>query len=394
MTAPLASLKVLDFSTLLPGPFATMFLADLGADVVRVESPHQPDALRFVPPFDGGTSAWHALLNRSKRSMTLDLKKPGASDVVKRLAQTYDIVIEQFRPGVMDRLGIGYEVLRAVNSRLIYCAITGYGQTGPYRDRAGHDLNYLALSGIASYTGRREQGPLPLGVQVADVGGGSYNALVGILAAVIHRQQTGEGQFVDISMFDGAVAWNALAASQYFVGGSDPEREGTLLNGGSCYDYYRTSDGCYLSVGSLEPKFWKGFCEAINRPDLIESGGSFDPQTQRHLKSEIQKTIASRTCEEWLRVFARIDVCVEPVLSVSEVAQHPQTQARELVVSVPKGDGTSQWQIANPIRMSACQPEYHHIGPALGEHTGAVLLEAGYTVLEIKTLREAGVIGT
>jgi alpha-methylacyl-CoA racemase len=394
MTTPLASLNVLDFSTLLPGPFATMFLADLGADVVRIESPHQPDALRFAPPFDGNVSAWHALLNRSKRSMTLDLKKPGASDVVKRLAQTYDIVVEQFRPGVLDRLGIGYEALRAANPRLIYCAITGYGQTGPYRDRAGHDLNYLALSGIASHTGRRDQGPLPLGVQVADVGGGSYNALVGILAAVIHRQQTGAGQFVDISMFDGAVAWNALAASQYFVGGSDPELEGAILNGGSCYDYYRTSDGRYLSVASLEPKFWKGFCEAIDRPDLIELGGLFDPQTQRHLKSEIQRTIASRTCAEWLGVFARIDVCVEPVLRVSEVAQHPQTQIRGIVVSVPKHDGTSQRQIANPIRLSACQPVYHHIGAALGEHTEAVLLEAGYTELEINALQEAGVIGT
>lgn len=394
MTTPLACLKVLDFSTLLPGPFATMFLADLGADVVRVESPHQQaDIVRSMPPLDGDTSAWHALLNRSKRSIALDLKRPGASDIVKRLVQTYDIVVEQFRPGVMQRLGIGYQALRGVNSRLIYCAITGYGQTGPYRDRAGHDLNYLALSGIASHTGRREYGPLPLGVQVADVGGGSYNALVGILAAVIHRQRTGEGQLVDISMFDGAVAWNALAAAQYFVGGSDPEPEGATLNGGSYYDYYRTSDGRYLSIAGLEPKFWQGFCAAIDRPDLIELGSSLDLDTQRSLKSEIQRTIASRTCEEWMGIFARIDVCVEPVLQVSEVVQHPQTQARELVVSVPKGDGTSQRQIANPIKLSACQPEYRHIGTALGEHTEAVLLEMGYTELDIKTLREAGVFG-
>lgn len=371
-----------------------MFLADLGADVVRVESPHQQaDIVRSMPPLDGDTSAWHALLNRSKRSIALDLKRPGASDIVKRLVQTYDIVVEQFRPGVMQRLGIGYQALRGVNSRLIYCAITGYGQTGPYRDRAGHDLNYLALSGIASHTGRREYGPLPLGVQVADVGGGSYNALVGILAAVIHRQRTGEGQLVDISMFDGAVAWNALAAAQYFVGGSDPEPEGATLNGGSYYDYYRTSDGRYLSIAGLEPKFWQGFCAAIDRPDLIELGSSLDLDTQRSLKSEIQRTIASRTCEEWMGIFARIDVCVEPVLQVSEVVQHPQTQARELVVSVPKGDGTSQRQIANPIKLSACQPEYRHIGTALGEHTEAVLLEMGYTELDIKTLREAGVFG-
>ncbi|RME48583.1 MAG: CoA transferase, partial [Caldilineae bacterium] len=269
MPGPLASLKILDFTTLLPGPFASMMLADLGADVVRVEAPHRPDMVRLTPPFDGETSAWHALLNRNKRAIALDLKRPGAAEAVKRLVQTYDIVLEQFRPGVMERLGIGYDALRAVNPRLIYCAITGYGQTGPYRHRAGHDNNYLSLAGVMSHTGRRETGPVPLGVQVADVGGGSFGAVTGVLAAVIHRSQTGEGQFVDISMFDMSVAWNAVAVAHYLVGGENPDYESMWLNGGSFYDYYRTADGRYLSVGSLEPKFWAGFCEAIERPELV-----------------------------------------------------------------------------------------------------------------------------
>ncbi len=393
MTGPLASLKILDFSTLLPGPFASMFLADLGAEVIRIESPHRQDMVRLLPPFDGDTSAWHGLLNRSKRSLSLDLKTPGGIEVVKRLVMTYDIVLEQFRPGAMDRLGVGYEALSAANPRLIYCALTGYGQTGPYRDRAGHDINYLALSGVASHTGRRDGGPLPLGVQVADVGSGSYNALVGILAAEVHRKETGEGQFVDVSMFDGALYWNAPAASNFLVGGEAPERERMPLNGGMYYDYYQTADGRYLSVGSLEPKFWTGFCQAIERPDLVDRGYDTDPDAQSQLKSEIQKAIATRPLEAWVEIFAALDVCVEPVLNVPEVVQHPQTQARGMVVEVPIRENETQRQIANPIKFSRCQPTYQHTGAALGEHTQSVLRQAGFTPDEIDSLSDAGVFG-
>ncbi|NUM81173.1 CoA transferase [bacterium] len=240
MPGPLSSLKVLDFSTLIPGPFASMMLADLGAEVLRIEAPHRPDLIRTMPPFAGEVSAWQALLNRSKRSVALDLKKPEAGEIIKRLVQTYDIVLEQFRPGVMDRLGLGYDTLSQINPGLIYCAITGYGQTGPYKDRAGHDLNFLALAGVMSHTGRKTEGPFPLGVQVADIGAGAFGAVSGILAAVIHRLQTGEGQFVDISMFDGMVAWNSLATSHYLVARQNPEWENMLLNGGSFYDFYRS----------------------------------------------------------------------------------------------------------------------------------------------------------
>ncbi|MGB0385542.1 MAG: CaiB/BaiF CoA transferase family protein [Ardenticatenaceae bacterium] len=391
MSGPLSSLKVLDFSTLLPGPFASMMLADLGAEVLRVEAPNRFDFARLAPPFDGQTSAWHALVHRSKRSLALNLKRPGAAEVIKRLVQTHDIVLEQFRPGVMDRLGIGYEALRAVNPRVIYCAVTAYGQTGPLKDRAGHDVNYLGLAGVMSHTGRRDGGPLPLGVAVGDVGGGSFGALTGILAAVIERTQSGEGQFVDISMFDACVSWNSVAARQYLVGGQEPERETEMLNGGTYYDYYRTADGRYLSVGSLEPKFWIRFCQVLECPDLMADGHILaDLEEQRAIKAEIQEIIATRTLDEWVERFADADACVEPVLTVAEMVEHPQTKARHMVVEVPKPDGTTQRQIGLPYKFSASRPTYRHIGAQLGQHTADVLSEIGYTTQDIEQMRRDG----
>jgi len=393
MTPLLSSLKILDFTTLLPGPFATMMLADLGADVVRVEAPHRPDMVRLMPPFDGDTSAWHGVLNRNKRSLALDLKRPGATDVIKRLALTYDIVIEQFRPGVMERLGIGYESLKAANPALIYVAITGYGQTGPYKERAGHDNNYLALAGVMSHSGRKGQGPPPLGVQMADVGGGSLGAMVGLLTAVIHRLTTGEGQMVDISMFDMMVAWQAHVISHTLVGGQVPAPESWALNGGGFYDYYETKDGRALSVGSLEPKFWQGFCRAIGRPDLIEPGLRLDGESQRQVKAEIRAVLMGRTLAEWTAVFADLDVCVEPALTIPEMLAHPHTQARGLVVEAPKPDGTSQRQIGSPFKFSAGRAEIRHVGASLGEHSDEILAEASFDEEQIKSLRNAGVLG-
>ena len=387
MTAPLASLKVLDFTALLPGPYATMVLADLGADVVRVESPTRPDIVRFLPPYDGDTSAWHGVLNRNKRSLALDLKRPAAVAAVKRLiaAGGYDILIEQFRPGVMDRLGLGYEALRALNPALIYVALTGYGQTGPLRDRAGHDNNYLALSGALSYSGRRESGPPPLGIQVADVGG-AFGALVGLLAAVVARGTTGQGTFVDVSMFDLMVAWQAHLLSHTLVAGETPQPERMALNGGRVYDYYQTADGRWLSVGSLEPKFWEGFCAALGRPDLVAPGLGLDDTLQQWVKSEVRAALAARPLAEWLAVFALLDVCVEPVLTAPEMLAHPQTAARELVVDVPRPGGGSQRQIGCPWRFSSGAAEYRHAGAALGAHTAEVLGEAGFAPEEIVAL--------
>lgn len=393
----LSSLKILDFSTLLPGPFATMLLADLGADVLRVEAPNRPDLVRLMPPYDGDISGWHGALNRNKRSIALDLKRPEAVAIVKQLVSPdgggYDIVLEQFRPGVMARLGLGYEALRTVNPRLIYCALTGYGQTGPSSERAGHDLNYLALSGILSHSGRAVSGPPPLGVQLADVGGGSFGAVMGLLTAVIHRHHTNEGQIVDISMFDMALAWQTHVASHYLVGGETPVPESLPLNGGSFYDCYETEDGRYLSVGSLEPKFWQGFCEAVSRPDLIGRGLDQTPANQQALKAEIAAVIRKRPLSHWSALFAPLDLCVEPVLTLPEALAQPQATARGLVVDVPKPGGGTQRQIAHPLKFSAGEARYEGVGTAVGSHTEAILAELGYTAEQIAALRHSGAFG-
>ena len=392
MPGPLASLKVLDFSTLLPGPFASLLLADMGAEVLRIESPTRMDLLRVLPPHDQGVSASHAYLNRNKRSLALDLKQPEALEVIKQLVQDYDIVLEQFRPGVMERLGLGYEALKAINPKLIYVSITGYGQTGPYKDRAGHDINYLALAGLSSYTGRADNGPLPLGVQVADVAGGSLHGVIGLLAAVIARQQSGLGQHLDVSMTDCAFSLNAMAGAGYLACGEEPGRENQMLNGGSFYDYYRSRDGRWLSVGSLEPPFMKQLCTALGLEELATLGLSPQPAQQKKLKDALQTEFEKHDFAELCAMFAELDACVEPVLNLGEAIRHPQLQARELVTDVPRGDGTSQAQMACPLKFSDGLPEHRHIGAALGEHTDQVLGELGFSSLRIEELRRAKVI--
>lgn len=392
MNGPLASLKVLDFSTLLPGPFASLLLADMGAQVLRVESPTRMDLVRVLPPHVDGTSASHAYLNRNKRCMALDLKQAEAVEVVKQLVQEYDIVLEQFRPGVMDKLGVGYEALKAINPKLIYVSITGYGQTGPFRDRAGHDINYLALAGVASYTGRRESGPLPLGVQLADIGGGSLHGVMGLLAAVIHRQQTGEGQQVDVSMTDCAFSLHGMAGAGYLAAGVEPEMEALALNGGSFYDYYRTRDGRWFSVGSLEPQFMQQFCAAIGRPELAARGLSPKPEDQQALKREIAIEFEKQDFAQWQERFAALDACVEPMLSLAEAVEHPQLRERGVVTHVPNSKGGEQRQVACPIRFSAGLPEPRHIGAALGAHTAEVMAELGYSAEQVQALKAAKVI--
>jgi len=366
MAGPLTSLKVLDFSTLLPGPYATMLLADMGADVLRVEAPDRVDLIRVMPPHDAGVSTAHGFLNRGKKSLTLNLKEEGSADKVLELVKDFDIVIEQFRPGVMDRLGIGYEALKAVNPSLIYCSITGYGQTGPYKDRAGHDINYLSLAGVSSHCGRADSGPPPMGIQIADVAGGSHHAVMGILAAVIHRQQTGEGQFVDVSMTDAAFALNAMSGAACLAGGQEQKPESSLLNGGSFYDYYQTSDGRWLSVGSLEPQFSARLCDTLGIADLKSDALSQKPEHRQRLKAALKERVASKTLAEWQEIFAGQDACVEPVLTISEAAEHPQLKAREMVIGVDRGDGTQQRQVGFPIKFEKTPSETSRIGKMPG----------------------------
>ncbi|MGE8351419.1 MAG: CaiB/BaiF CoA transferase family protein, partial [Pseudomonas protegens] len=392
MQGPLASLKVLDFSTLLPGPFASLLLADMGAEVLRIESPTRMDLLRVLPPHDHGVSASHAYLNRNKRSLALDLKRPEALEVIRQLLQDHDIVLEQFRPGVMERLGLGYEALKAINPRLIYVSITGYGQTGPYKDRAGHDINYLALAGLASQTGRRDQGPLPLGIQAADIAGGSLHGVIGLLAAVIARQHSGQGQHLDISMTDCVFSLNAMAGAGYLACGVEPGMEQQVLNGGSFYDYYRSRDGRWLSVGSLEPVFMQQLCQALGRPELAAQGLSPLPEQQRALKQALQIEFEKHDFAELCQLFAGLDACVEPVLSLAEAVEHPQLQARQLVSQVPRDDGSLQAQMACPLKFSEGLPEPRHIGARLGAHSDQVLAELGYSAERIEELRRNQII--
>ncbi len=390
MAGPLKNLKVLDFSTLLPGPYATMCLADLGADVLQVVSGSRPDLADVLPPFIQGTniSAAAAYLRRNKRSITLNLKDPRAIQIVHQLLAKYDVIVEQFRPGIMNKLGLGYDNLKHINSALIYCSITGYGQTGPLRNRAGHDMNYIARSGVASYSGKKGSGPSLLGMQIADVAAGSYNAVIGILAALAHRHVAGEGQHIDISMTDGMIAFNATFGAAFLVNGQDIEREGDLLNGGTLYDYYETKDGKHISFGGLEPQFFANFCNTVGRPDLISGG--FSPQNVAQVKDEIRSIIRSKTRTEWMALFDDTDACVEPVMTLSEVFQDALVLDRGMVVNVPLPSGGAVRQLANPIKFSGTTPEYRQAGSNPGTHTAEVLRGLGYTDAEIEIFEKTG----
>ena len=385
----LEGLKILDFSTLLPGPFATTMLADLGAEVLKISGPGKPDIVLDYPPFIEGTtvSANQAWLGRNKKTMLLNLKKPGAVEVVKKLIMEYDIVMEQFRPGVMEKLGLGYEALAEINPRLIYCSLTGYGQTGPLSHRAGHDINYLARSGNMAQAGRAETGPVLTNMQVADVAGGSMNSVIGILAAVQYRNRTGKGQRVDIAMLDGLIPFNGMDGTAFLAAGKVPKREGERLNGGCMYDFYETKDGQYLSVGALEPKFWAEFCHCIGREDLIE--GSVWPEDVKAVKEVIRGILKEKTRDEWMAVFDGCDVCVEPVLSVQEaLLEDAHIRAREMVVEVelPLSDGKKVPQYGTAVKLSESPAQYRFGGYPVGYHTEAVLKALGCSDDAIESL--------
>ena len=387
----LDGLKILDFTTLLPGPYATLMLADMGAEVLKVSSAGKYDLVLDYGERVEGTdiSACQAWLGRNKKTMFLNLKTPEAKEIVRQLIMDYDIVIEQFRPGVMQRLGLGYEDLRRINPRLIYCSLTGYGQTGPLRDAAGHDINYMSRSGIISHAGRAGSGPSLMNFHIADIAVGSLNSVIGILAAVISRQATGKGQFVDVAMLDGCVPFNSLDGANFLVSGRQPCREGQLLNGGSMYDYYETSDGGYMSVGSLEPKFWEAFCRGIGREDLI--AGTVRPENASEVKEEIRSIFRTKTRAEWTNIFSKLDACVQPVMDLQEaLLEDPQIRSRGMVVDVdmPLHDGTKVKQMATSIDLSETPCEYRFAGYPLGWHTKEIIASLG---LDYDDLQAKGV---
>lgn len=378
---PLSGLKVLDLSRLLPGPYATLVLADLGADVLKIETPEGGDYLRWMPPLTGKVSWAFFALNAGKRSVAIDLKDPEGAALLARLAAEADVLIDGFRPGVMERLGLSYEALAAKNPRLVYCAITGFGQTGPYRDAPGHDLGYLALAGVLGLAGPADRAPQVLPVQVADIGGSLW-ALVAILAALQARQHTGRGRFLDISMTDGATGFLTAALAAHLGGGAPAPRRGadTLTGGQACYGVYRTADDGFLAVAPLEPKFWATFCARIGQPDWVKR--QFDPR----LRAELEALFATRTRAEWEATFHGTESCVEPVLRPDELADHPLHAARGLFTT--STDGLKR--LKTPTRHPDAPPS----GPApqLGEHTREVLRELGLDESEIEALIQRKVV--
>jgi crotonobetainyl-CoA:carnitine CoA-transferase CaiB-like acyl-CoA transferase len=388
----LSGVKVLDLSRLLPGGFCSLLLADFGADVLMVEDTGMGDYIRWSPPYHEGAddtakSALFLALNRGKRSIRLDLKSDAGREVLLRLVREHDVLLESFRPGVMERLGVGYERLREENPGLVYCAITGYGQDGPYTARSGHDMNYLGLNGLLGLTGDAGGPPVQAAGQIADIGGGALTAAFGILAALRERESSGQGQLVDVSMFDGSLAWLALVAARYLAEGQAPQR-GNLELAGSliCYRPYACKDG-WVTLGALEPKFWQAWCRGVGREDLIEKQFSA-PGSEAH--GEVEQVFLERTRDEWSEFASQHDCCLEPVLGLDEALDSELVRAREMVVRLeqPGTDGVDLLGV--PVKLSRTPGAPAGPGPALGEHTREVLTAAGYSDAEVDALLESG----
>jgi alpha-methylacyl-CoA racemase len=412
MSLPLQGIRVLDLSRLLPGGFCSLLLADFGADVLKVEDTGMGDYIRWSPPYYEGAhesarSALFLSLNRNKRSIRLDLKNERGREALLALVREYDVVLESFRPGVLDRLGVGYERMREENPGLVYCAISGYGQDGPKRDASGHDMNYLGLIGLLGLTGERGGAPVQAAGQIADLGGGALMAAFGILAALRERDGappkpaepgrlacagqagSGEGQLVDVSMADGALSWLAMVAASYFADDAVPHR-GELPLAGSlvCYRPYECADG-WVTLGALEPKFWQGFCRGVDREDLIAA--QFErPGSAAH--EQVSEIFKARTREQWEAFAREHDCCLEPVLELDEALSSELVQARGMVVELDQpGAQRPVRQLGVPVKLTRTPGDHARLpGPALGEHTEQVLLAAGYSAAEVAELLAEG----
>lgn len=390
---PLAGLVVLDLTRLLPGPVATLHLAALGAEVIKIEDTGLGDYARTLGPgaaeanAAGEDSPLFRAVNRNKKSLRLDLKQAAGVEVLLRLAAGADMLFESFRPGVADRLGVGYQAVRAVNPRLVYCAITGYGQSGPLAQHAGHDLNYLALSGVLDQIGTIGGAPAIPNLQIGDLLGGSLTALVGALAAVIAAKTTGEGSYVDIAMTDALLAHSIFPLLALQTGGLEPRGEDLLTGGVPCYGVYRTADARYLAVAALEDKFWQVFCAVIGRPDFMSSGLTSGSEGER-VRTELAAVIAAQPLVYWQELFAGVDCCVTPVFRLDEALMQPQIQVRQMV---KKTDGESL-QVAPPFKFSCWSLPDECPAPAAGADVDDILQAAGYTQAEVSVLNCAGVI--
>jgi alpha-methylacyl-CoA racemase len=386
VSGQLDGIRILDLTRLLPGPFATMILGDLGADVIRVESPDGGDLMRVAPPYVNGRSAPFTMVNRNKRSVAINLKDPRGRDIFLRLARTAEAVVEGFRPGVADRLGVGYEAVRKVRADIVYCSISGYGQTGPYRDRAGHDINYISLAGVLDLLTEPETRPRTPGILLGDLSGSLY-AVIGILAGLLGRQQTGQGTYIDVSMHESLLALNTFMAARHLIAGVPPKHGmRAMAESEGSYQVYECKDGGYVALGALEEKFWANFCKAIERPDLL------DRQRDPSAAGELERLFKERDRDKWVSLSAEHDFCCEPVLSLGEALHHPHVLARGMIVEGGDPSGGHVRYLASPIIAGGGRGEVRRPAPHVGEHTEEILLDAGVSREQIERLLADGIL--
>jgi crotonobetainyl-CoA:carnitine CoA-transferase CaiB-like acyl-CoA transferase len=391
MSLPLEGIRILDLSMYLPGPFCTQLLADFGAEVIKIEE-LSGEWGRQVYPAIGDKSALFYAVNRGKKSLAVNLKTEVGKEIFISLARNADVIVEQFRPGVMDRLGLGYEVISRVNPQIIYSSISGYGHSGPLKKAAGHDLNYLSLAGITSLTGTRDQ-PGMSGVQIADLAGGSLSAVIAILLALLARGKIGRGQYCDIAMLDGAISLLAYSLAEWSGLERLPACNREILTGGyACYQIYATADKNYVSLGAVEAKFWRRFCERIDRPEYILY--QWDSSRQAEILTDIRAIMAGKTRQEWVDFFAEDDICFTPVLNLQEMTQHPQVKNREMIIKMEnvQGSGKDMMLTGSAVKLSHTPAVIEPVFPEIGEHTDALLQEIGYSSREIANLKDKKVL--
>jgi crotonobetainyl-CoA:carnitine CoA-transferase CaiB-like acyl-CoA transferase len=376
----LSGIKVLDLSRLLPGPYCSMILADHGARVIAIEDRRfMDDGLFFSQAY------------RNKEHMALNLKTEEGKKIFFRLVNDADVILEGFRPGVVQRLGVDYGTVYKVNQKIIYCSISGYGQTGPYHDRAGHDVNYLSISGVLDLIGQANHPPSIPGIQIADIAGGGMNAAIGILMALFAREKTGKGQYIDISMTDGMVGFMSAAFFLKQITGQFPERGDSILSHRyACYNTYETADGRYISVGTVENRFWKNLCEFLEVPEYTPL--QYDENRRQEIIDFMKTTFRKKTFKQWKKDLAGIDACCEPIQNFSEVLKNPLFREREMIVEVTGKDGIKTLVIGVPVKLSETPGSVITPPVAFAENTEAILKELGYSKKQIKELSDMEVI--